>query len=238
MEFKPNLTTWQNLKRTYKPDVKIKTKLKGIQKLPLTNTGIIDFVKRATLIWQARDWPKQKWYKGIGITFNPNYQVKDNLGQVIGSDKGQGLNSYQDSMSFNSLTQVGKYLPLIKNDLTLVRSRIAIVDGNVNVGSQGGWHQDENLFETFRVIIPCETSPEFMLQLDNKDPIHLELGFAYCWDTSKPHRLFHKKCDKKRIHLVLGYTPWFGLNTQEQAWIPNEYYQKAHPMDMFQGLKF
>ena len=35
-----------------------------------------------------------------------------------------------------------------------------------------------------------------------------------------------------RIHLVLGFAPWFDYIAAEEAWIANEFFGRLHPFDM------
>jgi hypothetical protein len=35
-----------------------------------------------------------------------------------------------------------------------------------------------------------------------------------------------------RIHLVLGFSPWFDYDAENDTWAPNSYFGKLHPFDM------
>jgi hypothetical protein len=36
----------------------------------------------------------------------------------------------------------------------------------------------------------------------------------------------------RRVHLVLGFSPWLSYNPRDEAWEPNEFYGRVHPFDI------
>jgi len=62
---------------------------------------------------------------------------------------------------------------------------------------------------------------------------YLKSGYAYTFDTHRPHRVLPVGPSRTmRVHLVLGFSPWFGYDAAEDAWFPNEHYGRVHPFDI------
>jgi hypothetical protein len=62
---------------------------------------------------------------------------------------------------------------------------------------------------------------------------YLAPGKAYTFDTHRPHRVFpRERSDIDRVHLVLGFAPWFRYDRGADAWEPNEFYGRVHPFDI------
>lgn len=60
----------------------------------------------------------------------------------------------------------------------------------------------------------------------------LTVGNAYAFDQSIAHRVFASKpSDLDRIHLVMSFATWFDRN--DKGWIPNEFCNKIHPLELF-----
>lgn len=159
-------------------------------------------------------------------------------------------NSYYDTYGFNkrtSVTYVGEFKEFIDSfKCSLIRSRISVIPSNdINVTKFSYlWHRDETVFENLRFNIPIQTADNYLFQLEDKiirpspqSPTmitkHLEVGKAYSWDTNKPHRVFADKVGIiDRIHIVLGFSPWFDYHQETDSWTPNEFFNKKHPHDM------
>lgn len=204
--------------------------------------------------WNTKEGPLND-YTGFSLVYNPNHQ--DNLpihASTLGTPKNAARefywdttkhhdklkNSYFDTYGFCVRTPasqhkaLGEFLNRIPR--TLVRSRISILHGDQHNPARkktAGWHKDEIIFENLRINIPIITASHYLFQIANEEPIHLPTGFGYTWDTNVPHRVFsdHYSNDL-RIHMVLGFSPWFDYLPQENAWIENEFYGKLHPFDM------
>ena len=92
---------------------------------------------------------------------------------------------------------------------------------------------EKTVFENLRINIPIKTDETFMFQLLGKPPEHLEYGNMYSWDTNLAHRVFPTTDDvNRRVHLVLGFSPWFDYNEEEDSWTSNEFFGELHPIDM------
>src|SRR5580693_5696644 len=172
--------------------------------------------------WRHKDG-ESKTYGGFSLTYNPNHQ--DGLNphvSSIGTPKNMRSeffwnatgrhealkHSYFDSYGFRMRTPASKtgYLGQFIDSFTrpLVRSRVGIIPG-------------EN----------------FVFQMEGEEPYHLEVGKAYTWDTNKPHRVFARGSTRTmRIHLVLGFSPWFDYDAENDTWAPNGYFGRLHPFDM------
>ena len=89
------------------------------------------------------------------------------------------------------------------------------------------------MFENLRINIPIQTDETFLFELLNHKPVHLNYGDIYSWDTNIAHRVFPTTAENRsRIHVVLGFSPWFDYNAEEDSWTANEFFGKMHPIDM------
>lgn len=197
---------------------------------------------------------RSKPYTGLSLVYNPNLQEDiDPLYQTLGTayntkdeffwkttSKVPHLkNSYFDTYSFRKISPVitGTMLDLINQfNVPLVRSRIGIVDANetaLDEVDKQGWHKDEPVFENLRINIPITTDEDCLFQIEGNEPVHLPYGNMYTWDTFIPHRVFANKVKPAtRIHIVLGFSPWFNYNQEDDSWSTNEFFGKKHPIDM------
>ena len=159
-------------------------------------------------------------------------------------------NSYFDTYGFRVQTPaartgfLGEFLDACK--LSLIRSRLSILRSGSGrrLPFSFGWHRDESVFENLRVNIPLVGSPEYLLQIEQRreKPAarsrsmitrYMEPGYAYVWDTHKPHRVYEaKRSAIDRVNLVLGFSSWFDYDAKRDAWRPNEHYGRKHPFDI------
>jgi hypothetical protein len=177
------------------------------------------------------------------LTVQEQYYGDQHKIQIVG-----GLNSYYDSYGFNVRTDaskigiLGEFLDSCKR--TLIRSRISTIPAN-NIQTTNFsymWHRDETVFENLRFNIPVTSDNNYLFQIEPKfqkpfpqSPFmiteHLDTGYAYSWDTNKPHRVFaNSLSDQDRTNIVLGFSPWFDLIAGE--WKPNKFFGVKHPLDM------
>jgi hypothetical protein len=197
---------------------------------------------------------RSKPYTGISLVYNPNlqedidpnyqtlgtaYNTKDEFFWKSTNKVPHLKNSYFDTYSFRKISPAitGKLLDMISAfDAPLIRSRIGIVDANETVLSEvdkQGWHKDEPVFENLRINIPITTDEDCLFQIEGNEPEHLPYGNMYTWDTFIPHRVFASKIKPAaRIHIVLGFSPWFNYNQEDDSWETNEFFGKKHPIDM------
>ena len=153
-------------------------------------------------------------------------------------------NTYQDTYGFNQPTAaaidgyIGEITGKIKR--SLVRSRLASFNSNRTELTQymkdRAWHRDGTWFTEMRLNISVTSSPEnHYLQLhdDSGLKLYYDPGKTYVWDTAQPHAYFAEKVeDFERINLVYAISPWFDYIEEEDAWIPNEFFNRKHPIDM------
>jgi len=202
-------------------------------------------------------------YGGMSLTWNPEHQdAPDPEASTLGtprnardaffwnSTEGHAAlrDSYFDSYGFRRRTELAATGPLGSFvdgfSRSLVRSRVGVIPGAAVDAADGdylareGWHRDEPVFETLRLNIPLVTDPNFVFQMAGEPAYHLETGRAYTWDTNRPHRVFCRGATRTtRIHLVLGFAPWFDYLPDEEAWVPNAHFGRTHPFDLLaQGL--
>jgi hypothetical protein len=197
---------------------------------------------------------RSKPYTGISLVYNPNlqedidpnyqtlgtaYNTKDEFFWKSTNKVPHLKNSYFDTYSFRKISPAitGKLLDMISAfDAPIIRSRIGIVDANETVLSEvdkQGWHKDEPVFENLRINIPITTDEDCLFQIEGNEPEHLPYGNVYTWDTYIPHRVFASKIKPTaRIHIVLGFSPWFNYNQEDDSWETNEFFGKKHPIDM------
>ena len=207
--------------------------------------------------WRHKDG-ESKTYGGFSLTYNPDHQ--DGLDphvSTLGTPKNASSeffwnatqkheilkHSYFDTYGFRARTPASRsgYLGEFIDSFSrsMIRSRVGIIPGeNVNPNDpvyqeREGWHRDEPVFENIRINIPLQTDENFVFQMEDEEPYHLEVGKAYTWDTHRSHRVFARGHTKSmRIHLVLGFSPWFDYDAQADAWVPNQFFGKIHPFDI------
>lgn len=152
-------------------------------------------------------------------------------------------NTHYDSYGFATRTPaskhkaLGTFLDSMKR--TMVRSAIRIIyaenEGPVGDDKYAGvtWHQDEPMGVNLRVNIPLVTHPDYVLEQEGFEPVNLEAGYAYSWDTRTMHRAYAKtRTAPPRIHLMLGFSSWWDYNEETNTWATNEFSGKKNPMDM------
>ena len=220
--------------------------------------SILDIIdERGFVGWQHKDG-QSRTYGGFSLTYNPDHQDgMDPHVSSIGTPKNLRTeffwnaterherlkHSYFDTYGFRRRTPASQhgYLGEFLNGFTrpLVRSRVGIIPGeNVDASNplyqkNEGWHRDEPVFENLRINIPLQTDEQYVFQMQGDSPYHLEVGKAYSWDTNRPHRVFARGPTRTmRIHLVLGFSPWFDYCETSDSWSPNEFFGKLHPFDM------
>ena len=205
--------------------------------------------KSLSLVYNKNITDVDPIYSTLGSSKIPNnkqYYGSKELSESLGLKE----NSYYDTYGFNTRTDVsriGKLSDFIDSfKRTLIRSRISVIPANdINTTKFSYlWHRDETVFENLRFNIPIQTSDNYLFQLEDKiirpspqSPTmitkHLEVGKAYSWDTNKPHRVFANRVGSvDRIHIVLGFSPWFDYDEETNSWAPNEFFNKKHPHDM------
>lgn len=193
-------------------------------------------------------------YKGFSLTYNPDFIDKSvsiyhqtwgskNLTQIFGRDDGLGThtqlkNTYYDSYGFRvRLPLVDQHLGFLldKFSMTLVRSRVAFLNLYNQRPHSSGWHKDEYPNQLIRMIIPLQTSREYVLEVDGDDEHgnssyihrHLPTGSLYAWNTRIPHRVgLRKRCihNEDRIHLILGFSPWYNYNKEKDSYTKSDLY--------------
>ncbi len=206
-----------------------------------------------------------KKYGGLSFVYNPNHL--DNLNPVastLGTNRNlinqfydynttntpTLKNSYLDTYSFTEPTDLRNH-GYIKEFLdqrskrTLIRSRLGVIKAGLPSikFNEYSWHRDEQICVNLRINIPIVTEKNYLFQMKDEDPYHLDTGYAYSWDTTVPHRVYHTtNTYEDRIHFVLGYSPWFDFDKENQCWIKNDFWGK-HPLqmvldgDIFSGLE-
>jgi hypothetical protein len=152
--------------------------------------------------------------------------------------------TYNDTYAFRHLTPAVKegYIGEITSKIkrSLVRSRLASFNSNRAEITQRykdmAWHRDGSWFTEMRLNINVTSLPKtYTLQLENDNGLELfyEPGKSYVWNTADAHCYFaNQKVDFERINLVYAISPWFDYVEEEDAWCPNEFFNKKHPIDM------
>ena len=204
--------------------------------------------------WQSAKG-EDKSYTGLSLVMNPNYKENcDTNYQTLGTQRNQPTdffwsqthnfesvkNTYYDSYAFRQLspcvahTDFGNFVKGF--DRSPIRGRISTINSQFvppEHRRRYGWHKDELVFENLRINIPIQTDETFLFELLNHKPVHLNYGDIYSWDTNIAHRVFPTTAENRsRIHVVLGFSPWFDYNAEEDSWTANEFYGKMHPIDM------
>jgi hypothetical protein len=203
-------------------------------------------------------------YGGLSLVYNPNHEDHlDPEHSTLGTPKQTALqffnnvdmkhtsNSYVDTYRFTEPTKLHNYGYikefLSRGQRTLIRSRLGVIKPGIQnqLFDKYSWHVDEHIYINLRLNIPITSEPNYLFQLKNEEPYHLDIGEgkAYSWNTAIPHRVFHKgTTTKDRINFVLGYSPWFDFDKENRRWVENDFYGK-HPFQMlldgeiFSGLE-
>lgn len=204
-------------------------------------------------------------YGGLSFVYNPNHiDGNDPVASTLGTTRNklnqfydynttntpEIKNSYLDTYSFTEPTDLKNY-GYIKEFLdsrskrTMIRSRLGVIKAGFPnpTFNEYAWHRDEQIYVNLRINIPITTEENYKFQMKDEEPYHLKLGNVYSWDTSVPHRVYHTAITSiDRIHFVLGYSPWFDFDKENQCWIKNDFWGK-HPFqmledgDIFSGLE-
>ncbi|MGV2895791.1 hypothetical protein ACNPPY_08335 [Achromobacter sp. AGC78] len=185
----------------------------------------------------------------LGTSLNPISEFFYNSVQHHRSLK----NSYFDSYGFRVRTPAAKVGALGKFldecGLKLIRSRLSVLIGErgATTDFMDGWHRDEPVFENLRLNIPLTSDPAYRLQIEHeKDKPQMDSdtmtehflspGYAYTFNTNIPHRVYVKEpSNTPRIHLVLGFSPWFDHNDDHDLWKANTHFGKTHPFDLLRN---
>lgn len=161
-------------------------------------------------------------------------------------------NGYFDTYGFRNLTEGAKNgalgdLLMNKFKRSFVRSRVAVINGkNWTPKMQDFmWHYDEPLHLNLRINIPLQTTKNYVCEVKDQGVYHLDPGYAYCWNTTVVHRVYARGPENsERWNLVIGSSPWFDYDPEEDAYVSNEFYGEMHPFDMLvnghiiTGVKF
>jgi hypothetical protein len=163
--------------------------------------------------------------------------------------------SYFDTYGFRVRTPaarigaLGDFLAQCR--LSLVRSRLSLLRATHSdvCSFDFGWHRDEPVFENLRINIPLFSQRSFRLEIEHErdrpakrsttmSSHYLAPGSAYTFDSNRPHRVFAMApSDADRIHLVLGFAPWYRYDARADVWEPNEFYGRVHPFDLVRSGK-
>lgn len=221
--------------------------------------ALINIVKDMTdrfeqLGWNSSDG-RDPYYKGLSLVYNPDYaEQTDSNYQTLGTEKNSNTqffygqtqnfatirNSYFDSYAFRKpspcVTETAFYDFVKGFKRHPIRSRLATVfSKNMSKTSRekGGWHKDEMVFENLRINIPITTDETFLFEVVDRPKHHLAIGNVYSWDTNIPHRVVVTTSeDRSRTHIVLGFSPWFDYDAEDDAYVSNEFFGEMHPFDM------
>jgi hypothetical protein len=255
---------WYMVSREFR-STSLEFKIKDYDPIRLANDSLEALDTFGFSGWQTKESTITR-YGGLSFAANPNHKDnKDTKSSTLGTVSMDAKdfydpatttekilkNTYFDTYSFTQPTELTNF-KYIKEFLqgrakrTLIRSRLAVMkagDWTPDM-TKFAWHRDEPVYLNLRINIPIITSPEYMFQIENKEPVHLEVGNAYTWNTRQPHCVFQTDTTTTdRIHFVLGYSPWFDYDAENRCWIQNDFWGK-HPFqmlidgDVFGGLDF
>lgn len=225
-------------------------------------TGLVNTVNDMINRYEQLGWNsangRDAHYKGLSLVYNPDYVEQTNSNyQTLGTERNSNKqffygqmqnfstikNSYFDSYAFRKpspcVTETDFYNFIKSFKRHPIRSRIATVFSksmSESAREKGGWHKDEMVFENLRINIPITTDETFLFEVVDKPRHHLDVGNVYSWDTNIAHRVVVTSDeDRSRTHIVLGFSPWFDYDAEEDAYVSNEFFGEMHPFDMLLG---
>lgn len=193
------------------------------------------------------DWTRSPVYGGLGLTYNPTYKFDipkhaHGLGQPRTDVSIRGKDTYDDCLGLRTPTDVTSFRSyktfFDKLKLQYFQGRFAEVRasehgaGITEENKEFIWHTDEPNEVISRLLIPLIYDEDYWIELESGTKIYFEPGYAYHWDTFKPHRWnfkYHSNI-KNRTCIVLGWAPW--LKYQNNEWTKTIYFNEKHPMDI------
>lgn len=222
---------FKNLKKKYKIKSIVNNGPKFLFK-PIHNSSLIQKFLSYYNQAEKHKWVNQPWYYGTGLHYSTTCNILPVTKQVCGGSFNNP--DYENTMLFDqpvvdSLLENIEYFPLVRCKITTIQHNVPINSAR----DKNLWHKDETPFEVLRVIIPLETSDEYLFQLDNHAPVNLKVGMVYAFDQNIYHRVYKEDNTSvvDRTHLILSYVTWFTKDNGE--WIPNEFTGKIHPLEIF-----
>lgn len=235
-----NLIQFYNLKKHIRNINSNKIYFKKIKNFHILKNLVLDIVKKYKIYYWNNDEIKN--YKGIGLTYNENFP--DIYNQSLGENEENIELNYNDSMSFHNVNEPGSLILDFLNenveelkDLQIIRSRIAILEGKIK--NTNTWHRDESPYHCLRINIPIVTNENYFFQIENSLPVNLKENYMYWFNSEKLHRFFNKETENfERIHLILGFSPWFKYSNFSKSWIPNEKTIKKNPLKIIKSEGF
>lgn len=215
-------------------------------------------IKNGVRGWQTKRGDARA-YGGLSLVFNPDLREPTDPNQsTLGTrtnapeefywsstEKFDKIkHTYFDTYGFRQLSpavvnsSLQEFLRSFK--LTSIRGRIGVLDADYHdrVGEEFLWHKDEPVYENLRLNIPLVGDETFMFQTEGQAPMTTPIGNIYTADTHIAHRIYAtEKSSKKRIHLVLGFSPWLDYNQEDDSYTVNKFFGRVHPIDLlFKGL--
>jgi hypothetical protein len=190
----------------------------------------------------------------------PRNGVKEFYALFRPDEQPQRKNSYWDTLGFRAVhPTIERHFGWFMQGFarTLVRSRIATLVHTEFAGIADpdfNWHIDETPFCNLRMNIPLLSAPQYLMEIDSehvppgyrggKAPGrnlrwrgHLPVGGCYSWNTELPHRVFADAPPSvDRVHIVLGFSPWFDWHAEERVWRSNTHFGVDHPYDMLDSM--
>ena len=203
--------------------------------------------------WQTKKCDARA-YGGLSIVYNPDLREDVDPNQsTLGTKTNAPEEFYWSSTkNFSSIKHTyfdtygfRKLSPAIENSnlksfvksfrLSPTRGRIGVLDADYHdkVGEEFLWHKDEPVYENLRINIPIVGDDSFYIQSEGKAAKTTPVGNIYTADTHIAHRVYATgKKPVKRIHLVLGFSPWLDYMVEDDSYVVNEFFGKIHPVDL------
>lgn len=194
-----------------------------------------------SLFYDPSGDPSEKYCGSFGhpryATYSPEDYFKVPMQEIDSAVKGD----YLDELCFRKPIEEIDSLPELKRIIEwfgrpVVRATLRIIDGKntyKTLNDLAGMHKDQPPEMAVRINLCIQATDAYGLQYEGLEPLKYKSGDHKVVNTDFNHRVYVEEPeDSYRIHIILDVLPWLDYDPVEDAWAPNEFWNKKHPYDM------